>query len=279
MTLTPFWRAVETLHDVVYFAADTRDRYAALGLRGYWMGYFASRAGALGEAPPEVVTAAFHGFAPAMVARALPDAWRLADRQAVLEERVAIASDALARCGVAADAATAALAERLAPVVAELDLAGKPLAAAESTLPVPDDPLGALWRRATVLREYRGDVHVGCLVAAGLGGAAANVLQVGTGRGPAEQQSMRGWSDEAWAAARALLVERGWLAADGTATDLGVGERDRLEELTDAGCVAFLDEAGRRAAYDVGGELLDVARLVAGAGGVPYPNPVGVPRP
>jgi hypothetical protein len=51
----------ETLHAVVYFAPEARDAYAGLGLKGYWRGYFASRAAALGPVGGETVAALFAG--------------------------------------------------------------------------------------------------------------------------------------------------------------------------------------------------------------------------
>jgi hypothetical protein len=44
-----FWRAVEAVHAVVYFAPDARATYDAIGLRSFWMGYFASPSAALGR--------------------------------------------------------------------------------------------------------------------------------------------------------------------------------------------------------------------------------------
>ena len=81
-----FWRSIEAIHDVVYFAPDTKQRYEALGLKGYWMGYMASRSAAVGTPDPELVVALFQGFAPRMVARALPDAWSMASRDDVSED-------------------------------------------------------------------------------------------------------------------------------------------------------------------------------------------------
>jgi helix-turn-helix protein len=66
------WRVLETVHAVVYFVPEAKAAYGALGLRGYWMGYFASRSAALGTPSPRLVTALFYGFAPLMVERALP---------------------------------------------------------------------------------------------------------------------------------------------------------------------------------------------------------------
>ena len=71
------WRRYEPYHAVVYFAPEGREQYSAAGLKGGWMGYFASRSAAMGPVPAEVVTATFYVFHPGMVARAIPDAWRL----------------------------------------------------------------------------------------------------------------------------------------------------------------------------------------------------------
>lgn len=69
---------VESIHAVVYFAPEPQAAYAELGLKGYWRGYIASRSAPLGTAGPALVTALFGGFAPAMVARALPEVWAIA---------------------------------------------------------------------------------------------------------------------------------------------------------------------------------------------------------
>ena len=81
-----FWQGIEVIHDVVYFGDDIRERFDAIGLKGWWMAYFAHRSAALGTPDPKTVTALFHGFAPRLVERALPDAWSLADRDDILAE-------------------------------------------------------------------------------------------------------------------------------------------------------------------------------------------------
>ena len=90
------WRALEAVHAVVYFAPDAKAVYGELGLRGFWMGYFASRAAALGAPGPLLVTALFYGFAPRMVAKALPSAWEITEPARVLAARRALARSALA---------------------------------------------------------------------------------------------------------------------------------------------------------------------------------------
>lgn len=278
--LTDFWRSVEALHDVVYFAPGATERFETLGLRGWWMTYFASRSASLGTPTAPVVTATFHGFAPSMVERAVPDCWDLADRRDVLAERVELARDALSPGLPDADGPDVdVLVRRLAQVREGVDVAGKTLAAAESALPVPSDAVGALWRHATVLRELRGDCHVAVLVTAGLDGCTANALQVALGRAPERQRTARGWTEEQWAASLDDLRGRGWVDADGHATETGRAARARLEDATDRAVAAALDTRATAAAVAVSDDLLSVARSVVASGAVTYPNPVGVPAP
>ena len=49
------WATLETIHDVVYFAPGVRDAGVGLGLRGFWMTYFAFRAAPLGAVGAEPV--------------------------------------------------------------------------------------------------------------------------------------------------------------------------------------------------------------------------------
>ena len=94
------WVTLETLHDVIYFAADVRPAGIALGLRGFWMTYFAFRAAPLGPVPAAVVVASFGGFHPAMVGKALPDAWSRTTPEACVEVRAAVSTAALREAGV-----------------------------------------------------------------------------------------------------------------------------------------------------------------------------------
>src|SRR5688572_13408590 len=91
------WQLFEPCHALVYFAPETAQAYAEAGLKGYWMGYFASRSAALGEPGPGLVTALFYNFAPAMVRRALPDAWSFSSPAKVLDARSAVVDAALRR--------------------------------------------------------------------------------------------------------------------------------------------------------------------------------------
>lgn len=46
------WRVLEPMHAVTYFAADCIAANKAVGLRGFWMGYFAARSAPFGTAGP-----------------------------------------------------------------------------------------------------------------------------------------------------------------------------------------------------------------------------------
>ncbi|WP_051021194.1 helix-turn-helix domain-containing protein [Nocardia araoensis] len=72
------WATLEPLHDVVYFGTGVKEAGVGIGLRGYWQTYFAFRAAPLGAVTPAAVQAAFAGFHPDMVRRALPEAWERA---------------------------------------------------------------------------------------------------------------------------------------------------------------------------------------------------------
>lgn len=269
------WQGIEVIHDVVYFGDDIRDRFDAIGLKGWWMAYFAHRSAALGTPDPKTVTALFHGFAPHLVERALPDAWSLADRDEILATRLQLAVDRLTPAiePSAIETDVARLAKDLEAIVDGLDFAGRALAAAHANLPRPDDPIARLWWAATVLREYRGDSHVAILVAAGLDGAAANALAVADGRAPARQQEARGWNDDEWMAAYEHLRRRAWTTEFGEITDTGKAARAQIEDATDRVSSACFDEEMQARAITTERALVDLARAINSAGAVPFPNP------
>jgi hypothetical protein len=261
------WWATEPYHAVVYFAPETRDACTAIGLKGFWMGYFAGRAAPMGPVPPAVVQATFFNFAPAMVARAIPDAWALAAPEVIVNVRLDALDDALRRLLGDIDVAEAAALARDA--TAGCDAAGRPLFAAHAAMEWPDEPRLALWHACTLLREFRGDGHVAALLTEGFDGCEAHVTVALSGAVPAEMlRSNRGWSEDEWAAARARVEARDWRAA-----------RARVEARTDE-----LALAPWRALGDEGCDRLlacmrpIVARLVEQEA-VAFPNPMGLPAP
>lgn len=268
-----FWRTVETIHTIVYFSPESRSAYKAIGLRGYWSGYFASRSAPLGTPSAEVVTAAFYGFAPEMVAKAIPEAWTLADHDEILATRERIAVNVLEATLGAED--VSAVADQLMAAAEPLPYAGRTLAAAHRALPVPEAPLARLWHAASILREYRGDGHNAVLTAAHVGPIDANILQTALGKAFDDQQAARGWSDTDWAAGHDRLVGRGWIDADGALTELGTDEREEIETLTDVASNAAIRDLIDTPVAD---SLLSWARMITKSAAISLPNFTGVPK-
>ncbi|HEY0531696.1 MAG TPA: hypothetical protein VGD29_08880 [Actinoplanes sp.] len=227
------WSLFEPVHAVTYFSPQGGPIFEAAGLRGFWRRYFAGRAAPLGPVTAGPVIAAFFGFSPAMVTRALPDVWTRISPQAAIEARLGGARLALAEiCG---DLDLDEAADRLEAAAREIDLPGRTLAAAYADLPWPDDAAGRLWHAATLLREHRGDGHVASLLTAGFDGCESLVLRdaVEGGRLRASMQPARGWNDEEWQAGAERLKTRGWLGSDGSVTATGSRAYAEVEAQTD----------------------------------------------
>jgi hypothetical protein len=276
-----FWAAIEPIHAVVYFAPEPLEAARKTGLRGFWMSYFAGRVAPLGALPAPAVEAMTYGFAPGIVARAIPDAWTFAMPEAVLAARMESAPEALRQhAGVALLDRAGELADLLGEAVQGCRFDARPLAAGWAGVPRPADPVGALWLAATVLREHRGDGHVLAGVAHGLRGLDATVTFAATGAvSRAMMQPARGWTDEDWDSSVRRLQARGLLDTGGRLTKTGGALRREVEELTDrlaAGPVERLGSTGVERAIEL---AVPVSRHLMDTGVIPVPNPVGSPRP
>lgn len=234
------WQLFEPVHAVTYFAPQARAAYEAAGLRGFWRGYFAGRAAPLGSVGPEVVTAVFYSFAPAHVARAVPEVWSRMSPPEALSARAAGARASLETALVEAGVRPAGLeetADLLGSVAGSVDTDGRALAAATAAVPPPtgplDGPLDAIWHAATVLREHRGDGHNAALVTEGMSGLHALVLRAGADLDRALLQPARGWTDGQWDAAVAALAQRGLVTTAGVTTVAGRDLLARVEAVTD----------------------------------------------
>lgn len=272
------WTLLEAYHAVVYFAPEVREAFEAVGLRGFWRGYFAGRAAPMGAVGPGVVTATFFGFHPEFVARALPEVWSTAAPPVALETRLAGVDAALRRLGTAdrADECGHA-AELVREAMDGCSPAGRPLFAANARLDWPDAPHLALWHAATLVREHRGDGHVAALVGAELDGCEAHVTRsAADGTSPESIRPHRGWSEHDWHAAIERLTARGWLDETGTLTAHGHERRNAIEDHTDGLAREPVESLGERLEPLL--ELLQplVATLEANAV-IPYPNPMGLP--
>lgn len=274
------WSLFEPYHAVYFFAPEARDIYAAAGLKGGWMGYFAARSAAMGPVSPEVVIATFYNFHPRMVRRAIPDAWSFSTPEKVLDARLRVVDAALHRLlgeRIHSDDVKGA-AYIAGRAVDACRPEGRPLFAAEVAQPVPTEPHLALWRHTTCLREHRGDGHVAALTAEGIDGVEAHVLMTAIKGVPDDMmRQFRGWSDEEWAEAVARLNDRGLY--NGKATAEGRACYTRIEARTDelaAEPWSTLedDEIDRFEAH-----MNALYPLITGTdSGLPYPNPMGLQK-
>jgi hypothetical protein len=274
-----WWRNIEPVHAVTYFAPESRDTWSAAGLRGFWMGYFATRAAPLGAVGAATVTATFFNFHPAMVGRAIPDAWRFAPPADVMEARRSGAAQALRRIDPTVESKASFLVPPLERMVSAADGSGRVLFSANRALGSPHDPVEALWQACTCLREHRGDGHVAALTTSGLSGSEALVLFALSEDLPgALFRHSRGWSDEEWESAQHRLEERG-LVHDGRISAEGLELRHWIERSTDEQAAPPYLVLGDEESVEVRQGLGSVASAVAARGEIPFPNPMGLPAP
>lgn len=271
------WQLLEPYHAVVYFDPNVRAIYGSVGLKGYWMGYFASRGAAMGPASPELLTATFYNFHPRMVHRAIPDAWRFSSPKAVISARYKIADNALRRTLSTSSERDIAEAAKIAREIASrCEPQGRPLFAAHSSLAWPDEPHLVLWHAATLWREFRGDGHIAALTVEQIDGCEAHVLAAAAGVVPERQRDYRGWSDDEWADAATRLRRRGLLNEDNLLTDHGEATRTRVEGLTDGLSLRPLEAVTEARVEELHRLLKPLIAQIQEANLVPYPNAMGL---
>jgi hypothetical protein len=275
------WTLYEPLHAVTYFAEEPRAAADAAGYRGFWMGYCAMRAAPLGAVSPAAVTAAFYGFAPERISRALPDAWQIAGADVALEARLAGVDQALRRLlgpEVIAGSQLARAAQLAAEAAAGAATAGRVLGAANQALPLPAEPHLMLWQALTTLREHRGDGHVAALVSADVSPVQSHLLKAAAAEAPGDRlQQGRAWSDAAWETAKGELVARGWLTATGELTGQGRRGKDGIEERTDAAAESPWLALGAARTEELASLLAPLTAVIVDSGLIPASNPIGLP--
>jgi hypothetical protein len=273
------WRVLEPLHALTYFAPESREAADAIGLKGWWMGYFAFRAAPLGPVPASVVRSTFFNFHKSRTDRAIPDAWALASIEAVLGARAISVAVALRRS--LGDALLEETLPLLLPIAhsaaSACECAGRPLAAANQSLEVSADPVAELWQLLTVLREHRGDGHIACLEYADLDGCEALVMHAVSGAVPAEiLRASRNWPEDEWALAVERLRGRGLLDETGSATNAGREMRAEIEVDTNRLAGQPYAEIGAEQTERFTELLRPLARAVVRSGGFPSVNPIGL---
>jgi hypothetical protein len=276
--------SLEPVAAQVYFSPECHAAYAELGFSpspGTLAGgvqlpdgpaYFTSRGSVMGQVPGEVVAAAFAVFNPEAVVPSVEFGWARVDAPTICTARTRGAVGQLARVlGAEPDGlgrASALLARAVVPLRPE----GKPLFAGLLSLGLPGDPMGDLWRRADLLREYRGDAHTAAWTSAGLDATEVGLLtELYWGLPLRSYIRTRAWSDRQLDEAESRLVARG-LVADGGLTDAGRALRESVEVATDAQCEPMVDALGD--GFDeLIGLLAPWGAAVRDAGGYPPQGP------
>lgn len=266
------WRSLEAVHGMIYFTPFAPPEYAAAGVTKHRTAYFASRAAAMGAVGTEVVVGTFYNFSPGLVRHAMRDVWAITTPEAMLGARLravdvslrhAFDDDLLASAAMAQAAAWL----REAAMVACERPEGRPLFAGHAALPWPDEPHLVLWHAQTLLREFRGDGHIAALVMEELTGLDALVSHAASGDVPAAAlQATRAYTDDEWAAGVASMAARGLVHADGSFTDAGRAQRDRIEAATDRLAVAPWAALGTDRCAELRAFGKEVSRRVVDAG-------------
>ncbi len=247
--------ALEPVAGQVYFSPEAHGRYQQLGFEpssGEFAGvaapdmaaYFTSRGSVMGQVPGEVVAAAFGVFNPEVVVPAVDHGWTLTNAETICAARDEGALGQLIRILGDHPEGIDRANELLALAVEELRPEGRPLYAGLASLDLPDHPVAAVWRHADMLREYRGDSHINAWTAAGIGACEMCLLtEPYWGLAIRTYSRTRAWSDAEFDSATESLGHRGWLL-DGSLTEDGWAERERIEVATDAQCEPLVDALG-----------------------------------
>lgn len=276
-------RAIEPVIGQVFFSPECHARYAKLGFApspgGNKQGvaypdgpaYFTSRGSALGQAPGELVAAAFGVFNPEVVVPAVTYGWTLTDAATIADERLLGATEQLARLLGERPAGVDRANELLRRAIEPLEPWGRALFAGTLSQALPGTPLGDLFRLGDRLREFRGDSHIAAWVSAGFDATEIGLLTEPYWGLPSRTYiRTRGWSDAQLDAAEERLRSAGLMGSDGL-TDAGRQAREAIELRTDAQLIPAIDALG-----DSLGELVDVLtavsrQVMAGAGYPPSP--------
>ena len=239
------WAAVEPIAASTYFLPEVHRAYQTLGFDGPsrvangveypdMVAYFTSRGACLGpNVDGHLVASAFGVFKRPMVVAAVAEGWRRTDQPSILAAREQGAVAGLRRIlGDAPDGlawATATLLRMAEAAPGE----GRALFSGLLSLGLPDDPTGAWWRAADLVREHRGDSHIAAWI-----GADLDACEIGVLTDPWRGQKLkswvrsRGWTEDELDAACDHLRSRGYLDGDAITT-AGWELREEIESATD----------------------------------------------
>jgi hypothetical protein len=232
----------------------------------------------MGQVEGELVAAAFAVFNPEVVVPCVDQGWNLTDAATICEARTRGAVAQLVRIlGEKPDGIDRAN-ELLALAVEPLRPEGKPLFAGVLAQGLPGDPIGDLWRRGDMLREYRGDAHTAAWTVAGFDATEIGLMtELFWGLPMRTYIRSRAWSDAQLDAAEARLEARG-LVKGGELTDDGRAVREQVELDTDLQLRPAIEALGEGHAElvgiiepwsaqvrDAGGYIKSTVQLTGGA--------------
>jgi len=246
---------LEPLTGQVYFSPECHANYVALGFdpsRGDANGvalpdgpaYFTSRGSVMGQVPGELVAAAFGVFNPEAVIPMVQLGWTRTDAATICAARDDGAIAQLVRILGEAPEGIERANELLQRAVEPLRPEGRPLYAGLRSLPMPDSPIGAMWRRGDMLREFRGDAHTASWISAGLNATEIGLLsELYWGLPMRSYSRTRAWTETQFDTAHERLRSRGWVD-DTSLTTAGRAAREDIEVHTDAQMRPTLEALG-----------------------------------
>jgi hypothetical protein len=246
---------LEPVTGQVYFSPEAHANYVALGFdasRGSSNGvalpdgpaYFTSRGSVMGQVSGEVVAAAFGVFNPEIVVPMVARGWTLTDAPTICAARDDGAIAQLLRLLGAEPVGLARVDELLSRAVEPLRPEGRALSSGLRALAMPEAPIGAMWRKGDILREFRGDSHIVSWVGAGLDATEIGLLTEAYWGLPLRSYSRtRAWTAEQFDAAHERLRSRGLLDDTGL-TAAGRQLREEIEVRTDEQMRPALDALG-----------------------------------
>ncbi|HWE54139.1 MAG TPA: hypothetical protein VG435_01430 [Acidimicrobiales bacterium] len=246
---------IEPFAGQVYFSPECHASYADLGFTaspGNANGvalpdgpaYFCSRGSLLGQVPGQLIASAFAVFNPAVVVPAVTYGWTLTDASTIEAARTGGAIGQLRRILGDAPNGIERLRDLLARAAEPGAMTGRPLFAGLLAREIPDLPLGAAWRYADRLREYRGDSHSASWTAAGFDAVEIGLLTELYWALPTKSYiRTRAWSEDELDAALGRLAGRG-LIEGGALTEAGRTAREEVELATDRQCRPLIEALG-----------------------------------
>jgi hypothetical protein len=260
---------VEPFAGQVYFSPECHAEYAGLGFspsprqrNGMALpdgpAYFCSRGSVLGQVPGQLVASAFAVFSPSAVVPAVTFGWSITDAATIERARTEGAIAQLTRILGPEPTGVERVRDLLGRASGSQRVAGKPLYAGVLAQEVPSSAMGAAWRFADRLREYRGDAHTAAWTSAGFDAVEIGLLtELYWGLPLKTYIRSRGWSEAELDDGMRRLEYRG-LLRECSFTELGREQREAVELNTDRQCRPVIES--------LGGDFDEVISLLAPMG-------------